>query len=603
MRNFHSYGIETRGRSSGKIKTICPFCNETRGHKGDKSLSVDLDTGLYYCHHCQAKGCVPDDAQQRAKEFQKTLRSHHSQLPSHFRRPTFDTARLTLSEKTEQYLVQTRCIPQEVIRRLQIGEQTETMPDSRQPEKCICFNYFENGTLINTKFRSAQKHFKMIQGAELIPYHVDGILDTPECIITEGELDAASFMAAGRDDVISVPAGAQSNLTWLDRFIATHFAEKKIIYIAADEDSAGQVLRQELTRRLGSERCRLVHFGPGCKDANEHLIRYGADSLLICLQQAEEIPIEGVFTADDLKDDLRSVYENGLKRGAETGWDNFDLYCTMELRRLMVVSGLPGDGKSEWVDELVMRLCLRHDWKVGYFSPENLPITYHLCKLAEKLTGLAFNPQTGMTEEIYRQASRFLTENVTHILPGNEDYTLDTVLEKARQLVILRGIRILVIDPLNRLDQRLPTGQTELQYISSLLNQLSRFAVRNQCLVILVAHPRKINRNQLNGVRRRVEMNDIAGSADFGNKSDFCVIVDREDDKGLVNIFIDKVKFKHLGNRGEVKFVYNRVNGRYSPCEEGIISGPEGDKQGPVNTQYDNTNWLKNYDSPNCLFN
>ena len=52
MRNFHQRGIDTRGRISGKIKTICPQCNDTRGHKGNKSLSVDLDKGLCYCHHC-----------------------------------------------------------------------------------------------------------------------------------------------------------------------------------------------------------------------------------------------------------------------------------------------------------------------------------------------------------------------------------------------------------------------------------------------------------------------------------------------------------------------------------------------------------------------
>lgn len=46
MRNFHQRGIDTRGRISGKIKTICPQCNDTRGHKGNKSLSVDLDKGL-----------------------------------------------------------------------------------------------------------------------------------------------------------------------------------------------------------------------------------------------------------------------------------------------------------------------------------------------------------------------------------------------------------------------------------------------------------------------------------------------------------------------------------------------------------------------------
>lgn len=67
MRNFHKYGIDTRSRSSGKIKTICPQCNSTRGHKGNKSLSVDLDKGLCYCHHCGYSFYVPDDAEEQEK--------------------------------------------------------------------------------------------------------------------------------------------------------------------------------------------------------------------------------------------------------------------------------------------------------------------------------------------------------------------------------------------------------------------------------------------------------------------------------------------------------------------------------------------------------
>ena len=32
--------------------------------------------------------------------------------------------------------------------------------------------------------------------------------------------------ATGRRDIISVPAGAQSNLTWIDRFVESHFEDK-----------------------------------------------------------------------------------------------------------------------------------------------------------------------------------------------------------------------------------------------------------------------------------------------------------------------------------------------------------------------------------------
>ena len=98
-------------------------------------------------------------------------------------------------------------------------------------------------------------------------------------------------------------------------------------------------------------------------------------------------------------------------------------------------------------------------------------------------------------------------------------------------------------------------------------------------------------------------MNDINGSANFGNMADFCFTVDRNDGKEIVTIYIDKVRFKHLGSANTcAKFVYNRINGRYWPCEEDIVHRTDGDKPGPVNTVFDNENWLKNITEELCIF-
>ncbi len=602
MRDFKKYNIDTRRRSSGKVKTICPQCNDTRGHKGDKSLSVDLDKGLCYCHHCQFKLYVPDEAEERERQARIDNYKKASRLPSHFRRPVFDPSKTKRSESLERYWTEERCLKQELLDELRITEQAELMPQTGQRETCLCFNYFEGNTLVNTKFRSRAKHFKMVTGAELIPYNIDGILGTPEAIITEGEFDACALMTAtGRRDIISVPAGAQSNLSWIDRFVESHFEGKQTIYIAVDEDPAGEVLRRELIRRLGAECCKTVHYGAGCKDSNEHLIRYGAESLCICLQQAEEIPLEGVFTADDYREELRALFENGLQSGAETGWPNLDEHCTFELGREVVITGRPGDGKSEFTDELVLRLCLKHGWKIAYYSPENMPVTYHLKKLSDKLLGREFAPGYGMTEDFYDRTTQWLAKNVTHILPGEDAYRIDNILGKARQLVRRRGVRTLVIDPMNRLEQE--SGMSEREYIRSVLNKLCRFAQQQKCLVILIAHPRKVNRNESTGELRRVEMNDINGSADFGNMADYCLTVDRDDRKELVTIYIDKVRFKHLGRAGtSAKFVYNFVSGRYFPCKEGIVHTGEGDRPGPIDTLFDNQIWLKNSEEQACLF-
>lgn len=585
MFDFHSLRIDTRGRTGGRMKTFCPKCHDERRDKRDKSLSLDLDRGLGKCHYCGWSFGLEDTAVKAARLREAQRRRA---LPSHFRRPVFDTNHTALSDRLAHWLVKERRIPQDVLTRMRITERQELMPQTGKRENCLCFNYFEKGELVNVKFRDGAKNFKMITGAELIPYNIDGIEGTPEVIITEGEFDALSFMAAGRTDVVSVPGGANRNLTWLDRFVESHFEDKQVCYIAVDTDRKGVELRDELVRRLGAERCRIVGYGPGCKDANEHLQKYGVESLRITLQQAAEVPLEGVFTSEDLADELRVLYENGCGPGADTGLDNFDRLCTFELRRLLIVTGVPGCGKSEFVDELVLRLCLRHDWRIGFFSPENMPIVYHLRKLAEKLTGRRFVPQF-TPEPLYDQVSGYLASHVCHILPST-DFTPEAVLDKARELVRRRGIRVLVIDPLNRLEHTLPPGQTETQYLSSLLNRLSGFAIRHQCLVVLVAHPRKMNRNPQTGTTPRPDMYDINGSAEFFNKADFGIAVERDDPVGVVRVHVDKVKFKNLGDKGCASFVYDRVSGRYFPCEE----CPDADtpEHRILNTQFDHDCWL-----------
>ena len=592
MRNFANYQVDIRHRTSGVIKTICNQCLPTRHNKRDRSLRVNIDTGHCHCYHCGADFYVPDDTEEREKAERQAARKRRAAavVPQHFQRPVFDASKTTLSDATERWLVETRCIPQSVIAELRITEQEEFMPQFGAKERCVCFNYFEGGQLVNTKFRSGKKHFKMVQGAELIPYNIDSLIGQTSCIINEGELDAASSIAAGFKGVISVPTGANSNLSWLDRFMETHFEDLEEIIIAVDTDSAGIRLRDELVNRLGAERCRVVAYGPDCKDANEHLVKYGLESLRIAIEQAVEVPLEGIFTAADLHGDLRALFDNGFGPGAETGWEEMDKICTYERRRNIIVTGTPGAGKSEWVDELVLRLCLRHQWKIGFFSPENIPIVYHLRKLIEKLTGHRFQNGCGMTEGLLARSEEFLAENVSHIsLKGNA--TPDRVLAKARELVVRRGCRIFVFDPLNRFDHEPAPGQTETQYISNLLNKFTEFATQYNCLLILVAHPRKMNRNPTTGATPRVEMYDINGSADFYNKADYGIVVERDKEIGITRVYVDKVKFKHLGVGGVATFVYDPVNGRYLPCEESHDPAvpPE---QRARNTVYDSSCWL-----------
>lgn len=564
-KDYSEFGIDIPyGRRSGKIKTICPQCHDQRSNKRDKSLSVDLDKGVWHCHYCNWSGTnevrVKDDWQAKA-----TIRKQKKvyKLPA---AQASEEQRHQVGAKALAWFA-SRGISEQTLRALNVTEGMEWMPQTGKAENTVQFNYYRGEELVNVKYRTGRKEFKLVSGAELLPYNINAIGGTPECIITEGEMDALSFVECGRIDVVSVPNGANANLEYLDDYLEQYFDDKQVIYIAVDTDTKGVVLRDELMRRFGAERCRVVEYGEGCKDANEHLIKYGKASLLKCLADAPETKIDGVFTITDFEGSLDALFERGWQQGVTIGHPNFDALCSFETKRLCIVTGIPGSGKSEFIDEIAERLNVRYGWRFAYFSPENAPLAYHASKLIEKFTGRRFS-KSSLSNAEYKKVKEHLESDFFFISP-TDSFKVDNILEKAKALVRRKGIKALVIDPYNRLESEQGT-RSETQYISELLDKLTNFAQRNDLLVILMAHPTKQPRNK-DGIIEAPTLYDISGSANFFNKADFGIVVHRNRQANNVEVHVQKVKFRHLGQCGTALFHYNLNNGRYVPYVQDIL--------------------------------
>lgn len=563
--DFEKFGIDVSRLSSHSTnaKTYCPQCRDQRHNKRDKSLSVNMQNGMFKCHYCGFSGCaaVPTEAEKKEWMSRQTWfrpTPIRKQKPE-YRRPT-PRPQAPMSDRALAWFAG-RGISAATLTALKVTEGLEKMPQKNgQAVNTVQFNYYRNGQLINTKFRTGDKCFKLCSGAELIPYNIDGIKGERECIITEGEMDALSFFECGRHDVVSVPNGANANLDYLDDFIDDYFEDKETIFIAVDTDAKGVLLRDELLRRFGAERCRILDFGEDCKDANEHLMAHGKESLLRCLQEAPEVKVEGIFTISDFEQSLDAIFEFGLQKGLTIGHEPIDRLISFETKRLCIVTGYPASGKSEFIDEMAERLNMRYGWRWAYFSPENAPLAYHASKLIEKFTGTKFDKEHLKFGE-YKQVKEHLEQDFFFISPS--DYKVDTILEKAKYLVRRRGIKALVIDPYNRLEDE-KSGMKETDYISTLLDKLTNFAQQNDILVILMAHPTKPAKNK-DGKIDPPTLYDISGSAHFFNKTDFGIVVHRDRINNTVEIRVEKVKFRHLGEPGTALMKYNINNGRYTP--------------------------------------
>ena len=565
-------------------RMFCPKCHEEREHHPtEKELAVYWDTCTAHCHHCNENFFfgkthkLNDNAQNQKQTMKKDTKK--------YKKP----AKLANEKAPDEEVLSWfagRGIPAELVQQEGITQAARTFQQTGNVEKCILFPYFVEGELTNRKYRTVTtKNFMLEGGARLVPWRIDHILHTPECIITEGEMDALSFLVAGRDDVISVPNGAQKNLGWLEDFIETHLENKSRIYIASDTDKKGLELREELVRRFGEEKCRIVTYGDGCKDANELQMQQGAEALKKAIAEAQEVPLEGVFTAGDVREELERLLEKGLQKGATFGMGELDDLLSVEVGRLMIVTGIPGDGKSEMLDEMAVHLSLRYDWRCAYFSPENFPVTLHQPKLIEKLTGKHF-VKGHMTQLEFDAAVRYLTNSFFDILP-EENYRVDTILEKAEALVRRKGIRVFILDPYNCLEHQIPHGQSETQYISEFLEKLRSFARRRQVLVVLAAHPVKMKKDPISGKYPVPTMYDISGSAAFFNKADFGIAIERDRQRDITRVHVQKVKFRHLGEPGVASFRFSTHNSRFNPIIEGKTSDLP-DKE----PDWDNSNWL-----------
>jgi twinkle protein len=444
---------------------------------------------------------------------------------------------------------------------MKVYSDVEYMPQYKRDVETICFPYFFNNKLYNIKSRGPEKTFKLISGAELIFWNMDCLKESDEVIIVEGEIDALTFIEHEFYNVLSVPNGANVKLEYLDSCIEL-FKDLKKIYIATDQDTKGIELRDELIRRLGPERSWVVSF-KDCKDANEYFCKYGPDFKEVILD-AKPVPVKGVIEAGNFYADIRDLYENGIHPGKKINIQKIDENITWETGRLAIVTGVPSSGKSEFVDYLIAKLNIIHGWKAAFFTPENYPLKYHYAKLFEKIVGKQFN-KNKCSELEFDNAYDYIRENFFYIL-NEEDFTVKSILDSAKILVKTRGIKILVIDPYNKLEHKYTDSET--QYISRFLDQIITFAKINDVLLFLIAHPVKMNKT--NGKFEIPSLYNISGSANFYNKTDYGLTVHRKsgDDGVMINeveIHVQKIKYKHLGKQGIIDLNYDYETGRFNP--------------------------------------
>lgn len=550
IQQLRSLGINVRESHHGNVKVVCPKCSQTRKHKSDPSLSVDVDRGIWNCHHCGWKGSI--DTRPK-KEYVK---------PS----PELKN----LSDQVIKWFAD-RGISNQTLLRYKISEGVEYMPQVSEERNTIHFNYFLNNELVNIKYRDSAKNFKLVGGARLTPYGIDVAIDnsSSELVIVEGEMDVLAFYEAGIKTAVSVPNGASKGnqkLEWLEECV--ELFDNKKIYLATDMDEAGIALRNELARRLGKENCYIVEFP--YKDANDTLLHGGKDKLVECYNSASLYPVDGIEDALSVKDDIYSLYEVGTPKGYGTGYymdEEFMWYPG----QVTLVTGIPGHGKSTWLKNIIYRLAERHGLKSFIYSAEEANTAFALSDMLQISTGKSFF-KSNFCKRIERSeidaALPFLNDHFKYYKLHDNDLTIEGILEKAKGMVKRFGTNIMVIDNMSTVEKSM-SSQTDTRHhqIKNMMNDISRFARNYDVHVFLVAHPKKMTELK-NGIYKVPNGYDVGDSSHWFNLPDNGITVYRNMETKQTEIHRWKVRFKYTGQLGTSYFTFDINNSRYASAEK-----------------------------------
>jgi len=481
-----------------------------------------------------------------------------------------------LTEEAAEWLLSQRRIRWSSAGKMPVASGSVWFGELKRKSEAIFFKY-ESGW----KARAwPDKAFTQADGTKAEFWNLEAVLNGPltDVWISEGELDAMAFVESGlrQDQVLAAPAAPFGKpakdaeeerrreedpnlLAYINEALARGLGKAKRFIWCGDQDDAGLRLRAAAARRLGQGKFYFVEWPEGCKDGNDFLRSDGPEALHDRLTNGFLAwPITGLYRMD-------SIPEQAPLTLWKTGFELWDNRVHLAPGTMSVATGHPGMGKTLLWTQIFFQILHQYNVTacIASFETRAKP---HLQRILRTLfTGLLV---PGAPE--VRAADQWINDHYLFLLHPDRRPEIGWLLDQGEAAVVRHGIKILQVDPWNRLEDSKGERETETEYVRRCLRELYNFAVDLNVHVQVIAHPAKME-----GHRRGQppELEDIASSKHWDNMVDQGFVVHRPklyDEEGnretYAEVYHKKTRFDELGYATRLGLDFNLDHGRFYSC-------------------------------------
>jgi twinkle protein len=428
-------------------------------------------------------------------------------------KPTDSVKAIQPGSNIHKYLTETRKLSIEALQAYKLCEGEHYGP-------AVVFPYYREGQLVQTKHLSlsrpeGKKQIKTSKETMPCLFGWQAIPDNArEIVICEGEIDAVSFWMMGKP-ALSVPygAGGGNKQQWID-LEWDNLAQFDTIYLAFDQDEAGQACIPEIMQRLGLNRCRVLDIP--AKDVNEWLcIGFTTAEVELVFKTASSTdPQELKPVSDFLEATLQTFTPSAEQKGLALPWAKTNEQIRLRSGELSIWTGINGHGKSQLLGH-VMAQAMHLDHRICIFSGEIKPARL-LNRLCRQLTAMR-DPSEG-----YLRAAFDWMHDKLWLFDVTGTTKTARILEVFEYAAKRYGIRHFVVDSLMKCGIAEDDYKAQKQFVEALADFKNQYDAH----VDLVAHSRKAeNEKQI------VSKLDVKGTGAITDLADNCFTVWRNKGK------------------------------------------------------------------------
>jgi 5S rRNA maturation endonuclease (ribonuclease M5) len=442
---------------------------------------------------------------------------------------------LKMNEEALEYLHIERGLSDETIKHFRLGYDQE--------RDAIAIPIFKKGELVNIKYRMLhpdKNKYSGEKGAEVWVFNEDGAnvgLQKQAVLIVEGEFDCMSAWQAGFKSVVSTSAGKDSYGIWLELLDPI-----PVVFIAYDNDKAGQGAAIKLAERIGTEKCFEIQYPEGTKDANEFFKSHTRDDF------------------NELKNNAKPFYKYQFKgigdvikslREDESEYLKTEYIPDVDFQKdwIAVISGVSNVGKTSYC------MNVADDFTKKGLPVLVMPFERGTDSVGQRFLQVKFNKTRDdfkmMDETEWQEVIKDCVDLPVYFSVPKREQIVDTIIKSKR----IFNTGVVIIDHLDYVVRHV-SGNREAE-IANTIQNLKRVAEEHGVLILIVTHIRKIDSAGAE-VRRKPNIEDLKGSASLYQDPECVVMLHKNEDTERIEVAV----LKNKGKMTTKEFTCNFATGK-----------------------------------------